>query len=149
MTKVDLLAVQKTDGVGRSELEARIHMLAAEVLRLRQENGELTSSLTGVQAHSTRQLNELRVHRALQPVNVMGDNPEGAFLAEALHELALARAKYPGPETLETLLLVLCEESGETARAHLHKEGSARIREEAAQVVATCIRLVTEGLAER
>ena len=145
---IDLASFQKTEGISRDVLEARIGILCAEVSSSRAALRELHDALTNVQAVSTRQLRELRVHRALRPVNVVGDNPEGAFLAEAIHELALARAKYPGPEALDILLMVLAEETGETCRAHLHKEGSVKIRQEAAQVVATCVRLAVEGLRE-
>ena len=55
-----------------------------------------------------------------------------------------ARTKHPGPASMADRVAALTEEVGEVARAYLDKEGVDRIREEAAQVAAVAIRIMTE-----
>lgn len=139
----DLAFMEICEGVTREILESRVRVLVAEVRKLEASEEALTEALTSVQRVSTRQCGELRVHRAL---SVLADTPEGAFLAEALHELSLARAKYPWRLSTAHMVNVLAEESGEVARALVHGEGAARVRAEAAQVVGACVRLAVESL---
>lgn len=133
----------KFQGVPRSELEDRIMTLLAHAGRRQSEVRQLNEQLTHVQTRCTEQELELRKHRA---ESKLARTPMGDFFLEAAHMNTLALAKYPGPYSLEHMLCVLCEESGEAARAHCHKEGPEAIRMELAQVAGVCARIVTECL---
>lgn len=134
---------KKFEGVPRTELEDRIVFLLDQINRWIVENHQLTAQLTHVQTRCTEQELELRKHRA---ESKLAGTPVGDFLLEAAHHNELALKKYPGPYSLEHMLCVLCEESGEAARAHCHKEGPEAIRLELGQVAGVCARIVTECL---
>lgn len=65
-------------------------------------------------------------------------------VAAVLEQLRLARQTYPKQLTIYERMTVLTEEVGEVARAILDNEGANRIAEEAAQVAAVAIRIMTE-----
>ena len=127
----------------RIEIEARVVKLLAYVLAQDKLNRELVQQLTHVQERCTEQELELRKHRA---ESKLAGTPVGDFLLEAAHANELGKKKYPGPYTLEYMLCVLHEESGESARAYCHKEGSDAIRLELAQAAGVCARIATECL---
>jgi hypothetical protein len=133
----------KFQGVPRSELEERIMTLLAFVSRQLADEHQLNENLTHVQNRCTEQELELRQHRA---ESKLAGTPVGDFLLEAAHMNELALKKYPGPYSLEHMLCVLCEESGEAARAHCHQEGPEALRLELAQTAGVCARIVTECL---
>lgn len=124
-------------GMGRTELEAQVQRLRAEVdaanERARVAEQHLVAAakdrdinyvnLTSVQALSTRQLEELRVWR----------RGELTPLAEAI---AIARTKHPGGSDLTSLL----SEAGEVARA-MYSETPERVREELIDVAVVAMRL--------
>jgi len=57
-------------------------------------------------------------------------------------EVLRARAKFPNHYNLNAALM---EEIGELACAQMQQQGSAQIRKEAIQVMATAFRIMTEG----
>jgi hypothetical protein len=130
-------------GVPRSELEARIMVLLNCLQRQYANTHQLNDQLTHVQTRCTEQELELRKHRA---ENRLAGTPVGDFLLEAAHMNELALKTYPGPYSLEHMLCVLCEESGEAARAYCRQEGDEALRNELAQVAGVCARIVTECL---
>lgn len=66
---------------------------------------------------------------------------EEVFLAEVLDEVLRARAKFPGDRVMG---LALAEEFGELVKAVLD-ESPDRVRREAVQTAAMCVRLVLDG----
>ena len=126
------------------DLVATIDRLKAENDQLLSELVERTDMLSQHQANSSAMRTELRVLRAESRLPV----EEREFLMHAAHMLTLARKKYPTTEPLPHLLAVLSEETGEAARALTHNEGPERLRDELAQVVATCVRIAVERLHE-
>lgn len=128
----------------RAQLEARVATLTN---LLGEKTGVLkqtTEQLTHVQKRCTEQEEELRLHRRQAALS----GPEWCFLLDAAHANRIARTKYPGPYSLEHMICVLAEESGEAARAHCHQEGRVRILEELTQVAGVCLRIATECLGE-
>lgn len=139
----DLSHFKKFEGVSRTVLEERIHELTSMVASLRRTNLDALEVVSNLQARGTQLLDEARRSRVERE---WADKPEGALLYNALHELALARAKHPGPFTLDYMLVVLAEEVGEVARARAHDEGDKQMRLELAQVIGVCLRIATEYL---
>jgi len=136
----------KFQGVPRSELEERIITLLTYAAKQAVTAQQLSEQLTHVQTRCTEQELELRKHRA---ENKLAGTPVGDFLLEAAHMNEMALKKYPGTYPIEHMLCVLCEESGEAARAHCHQEGNEALRNELAQVAGVCARIVTECLGEK
>jgi hypothetical protein len=76
------------------------------------------------------------------------ESPEGVFVREALDELRDARVKWPKVETFDRRLVQLTSALGQLAWTHaeLFPRSEEMVRREAAQLVASCIRLVVENL---
>jgi hypothetical protein len=142
--------LKRFEGVPRSDLEEKILSLENERAALDRENARvcaeyklLDESNTAFQIRGTELLDELR---QLRVERQWAGTQEGRLLYEALNELRLARAKHPGPFTLDYMLAVLSEEVGEVARARTHDEGAKSMRLELAQVIGVCMRIYAEQL---
>lgn len=144
ITELELQPLLKFEGVPRHEMEIRIQTLARDVQRLRDENRVINANITVVQSRCTEQEEELRLHRRESRLT---GTTEGKFFLDAAHANELGKKKYFGSYTLDHMLNVLCEETGEAARAHCHNEGRDALYAELAQVAGVCARIAAEQLA--